>query len=70
MYSKTDFFRGIINDFFPKSGDPMTAWWGKMFFLIDRYLPLKAVGALTVLCARLYIYIHLSDIGSRPRECY
>lgn len=52
IYSKADFCRGIINDFFSKSRDPTTAWWGKMFALIDRYLPLKALGALTVLFAR------------------
>ncbi len=67
IYSKTDFCRGIINDFFSKSRDPMTARWGKMFLLTDRYLPLKAL-ALTVLCARLHIYIHLSGVGRRPRE--
>ena len=32
IYSKTDFQRGIRNDFYSKSRDPMTAWWGKMFF--------------------------------------
>lgn len=50
IYSKTDICRRIINDFFFKSRIPVTTWWGKMSFFppIDRYLPLKAIGVLTV----------------------
>lgn len=69
IYSKTDFCRGIRNYFYSKSKGSYDCLVGQnVVFLIDRYLPLKGLGALTGLRALLHIYIHLSGNEPGPRK--